>query len=178
MHKKILMGIVIIATVMSLVVVADRYKAEERNSNIEIAVDMSDYRDLAGAMGIDFRDMAKKLQAHGVTTLAIQEATLKDLRDRGLIAYMPLGDVISNIYSNGMASLPVAQQIKYLYKAKQGSQEVYNSTVIITQNKDVYTFLEHALAERTIIETLQKDNSYAVIVKQKITDFDKRGLGL
>ena len=178
MIKKVLMLIILASVIVSGVVLGERYNAEKRIKNVEIAVDMSDFQNLAGEAGISFEEMAKELIANKVTSIAVQESTLSNLSDKGLILYMPLGDLISGTYSKG-AETAIAAQIIAAYQGKENTGEIYNSSVIITQSKykDVYEFIYKALKGRVKVRQFKKDNTYALVVEQKLRGLEQQGLG-
>ena len=160
MIKKVLMLIILASVIVSGVVLGERYNAEKRIKNVEIAVDMSDFQNLAGEAGISFEEIAKELISNKVTSIAVQESTLSNLSDKGLILYMPLGDLISGTYSKGAETAIVAQIIA-AYQGKENTGEIYNSSVIITQSKykDVYEFIYKALKGRVKVRQFKKDNT-------------------
>ncbi len=177
MTKKILMLIIGISVLVCSYILLNRYKVEERNSYVEIAVDMTDFQDLAGQMGVNFSEVAQDLKNAGTTSLAVHEVTPEDLKKRGYIAYMPLGDLIMGTYSLGAAS-PIVSDIVSGYKGKENTKEIYNYSVVITQNKDIFDFLNRSLGKRTIIKSISpRDNSYAIIIQQKVRNLGALGLG-
>lgn len=177
MTKKILMIIIGISVLVCGYILLNRYKVEERNSYVEIAVDMTDFQDLAGEIGTDFSEVAQNLKNVGATSIAVHEVTLEELKKRGYIAFMPLGDLMMETYSQG-AVTPIVSDIVSSYKGKENSKEIYNYSVVITQNKDIFDFLNRSLGKRTIITSIPpRDNNYAIIIRQKVKNLAALGLG-
>ncbi|MGE5474029.1 MAG: DUF5693 family protein [Ignavibacteriales bacterium] len=183
--KKILIGIIAVSVLVSCYTALNRYRAEKRNNHVEIAIDMTEFQDLAGEMGMKFEELTERLKISGVTSIGVQEATLKDLKERGYIAYMPLGDFMMSTYSTG-AVLPITKEIQAKYskgienriKSKGLNNRAFNySMIIITPHKEVYNFLRKSLGDRVKIDTLEAGNEYAIITKQKSKSMEEAGLG-
>jgi len=185
MTKKILIGIIAISFLVSCYTALNRYRAEKKNNHVEIAIDMTEFQDLAGEMGMKFEDLTERLKYSGATSVGVQEATLKDLKERGYIAYMPLGDFMMGSYSTGTV-MPLTSELQTAYRknienrinSKGFNNREYNySMIIITPYKDVFEFVKGSLSERIKIETLEASNQYAIITKQKPKSMEETGLG-
>jgi len=186
MTKKILIGIIAISFLISCYTVLHRYRAEERNSHVEIAIDMTEFQDLSGELGIKFEEITKELKYSGATSIGVQEATLKDLKDRGYIAYMSLGDFMMGSYTMGTV-IPGSNELQAKYReeianrinSKGLNNRAFNySMIILTPYKDVSDFLRNSLSERMKIEpTIQLGNQYVIITKQKLKNMEETGLG-
>lgn len=183
--KKILIGIIAVSFLVSCYTALNRYRAEKRNNHVEIAIDMNEFQDLAGEMGANFEELTERLKNSGVTSIGVQEATLKDLKDRGYIAYMPLGDFMMGTYSTGTI-MPISKEIQAKYsksienriKSKGLNNKAFNySMIVITPHKEVYDFLRESLANRVKIDTLEVGNQFAIITKQKSKNMEEVGLG-
>lgn len=185
MTKKILMAVIAVSLIVSCYTAYHRYKEENRNNHVEIALDLIEFQDLAGEIGMSFEELTSRLKYSGATSIAVPEATLKDLKDRGYIAYMPLGDFMMGAYSVGTV-MPVSSEIQAKYRkeiadrinSKGLNNRAFNySMVIITPYKDVFDFLQHSLSARMKIETVQAGNQYAVVTKQRFKSMEEVGLG-
>jgi len=186
MTKKILIGIIAVSLLISCYTVLNRFRAEKRNSHVEIAIDMTEFQDLAGEMGMKFEELTKELKYSGVTSIGVQEATLKDLKERGYIAYMSLGDFMMGSYTMGTV-IPGSNELQAKYRkeiadrinSKGLNNRAFNySMIILTPYKDVSDFLRNSLSERMKIEpTIQLGNQYVIITKQKLKNMEEAGLG-
>jgi len=178
MLKKVLLLIISISILVSGYVLFQRYSVEKRINKVEIVADMNDFQDLAGEVGTNFNDLAKELSNNGVTSIAVHEVTLQDLKNRGYIACMPLSDLIMGYYSTGIR-VPVTQNIIEKYGQKINAREVNNYSVVITQDKFMFSFLSDALDKRTggKIEKIEDETSYAIIIKNKLRNLNYIGMG-
>lgn len=178
MVKRLLILTIGISILVSGFVLYGRYRAEKRVSNVEIAIDMNDFQDLAGEMGIDFGNLAQQLKNRGATSIAVQEVTLLDLKNRGHIAYMPLSDLLMGYYTTG-TRVPVAQEIITRLGDKIDKREASNYSIVITKDRNMYDFLYIALSKRTNgnVDRIEIDDSYAIIIKKKLRNLSTMGLG-
>ncbi len=178
MKYKILIIIIAISVLFSGLVLYDRHKAESRMNNIEIAIDMTDFQNLAGEAGMSFDTLAGQLINHGATSIAVHEATLDGLKDQGRIAYMSLSNLLADYYSTG-TRIPVAEELVSRYGEIIEKREAGNYSIIITRDRFLADFLYSALYKRTggNIERIDKDDSYAVVVKQRLRNLNAVGLG-
>ncbi|MGE5328159.1 MAG: DUF5693 family protein [Deltaproteobacteria bacterium] len=183
--KKILIGIIAVSLLVSCYTAFNRYKAEERNNHIEIAIDMTEFQDLAGEMGMSFEDVTQRLKYSGATSIGVQETTLKDLKERGYIAYMSLGDFMMGSYSTGTV-MPLTSELQARYRkdiekrinSKGINNRIFNyNMIIITPYKDVFDFLQSSFSDRIKIETIREGNQYAIITSQKLKNMEESGLG-
>ncbi len=178
MKYKILIMIISISALVSGLVLYDRHKAESRMNNVEIAIDMNDFQNLAGEAGMSFDTLAQQLINHGATSIAVHEATLDGLKDQGRIAYMSLSNLLADYYSTG-TRIPVVEELVSRYGEIIEKREAGNYSIVITRDKFLADFLYSALYKRTggNIERIDKDDSYAVVVKQRLRNLNAVGLG-
>ena len=83
--RRMLWGILILAAMVCLIPAANRFKTEQNNRRVEIALDIMEMRRLAASEGIPFTDILRKLKAAGATSVLLQEDTLDSLRELGII---------------------------------------------------------------------------------------------
>ncbi|MFZ4781337.1 MAG: DUF5693 family protein [Armatimonadaceae bacterium] len=87
--RRMLWGILILAAMVCLIPAANRFKTEQKNRRVEIALDIMEMRRLAASEGIPFTDILRKLKAAGATSVLLQEDTLDSLRELGIIEILP-----------------------------------------------------------------------------------------
>ena len=178
MVKRVLMAVIAISVLVSCYVLFNRYNAEKRVGNVEIAVDLTAFQDLAGEIGTEFMEQAQELKKHGATSIAVHEVSLLDLKNRGDIAYMPLSDLIMGSYTAG-TRVSVVQEIITRYNAKINKRKTTDYSVVITQDKNMLDFLYKALDKRTghKVEKFQSGNSYAIIIGKNVRALNNLGMG-
>jgi hypothetical protein len=84
-----LWAMMILAAIVCLIPAANRFKVEQTNRRVEIALDIMEMRRLAASEGIPLTDTLRKLKAAGATSVLVQEDTLDSLRDLGIIEILP-----------------------------------------------------------------------------------------
>ena len=87
--RRMLWGILILAAMVCLIPAANRFKTEQKNRRVEIALDIMEIRRLAASEGIPFTDILRKLKSAGATSVLVQEDTLDGLRELGIIEILP-----------------------------------------------------------------------------------------
>ncbi len=75
--------------VAALYALAQRFRLEQRNRAVELAIDASDAQALADSEGLSFVDVLERFRKVGVTSVAVSEETLVNLRDAGKIFILP-----------------------------------------------------------------------------------------
>ena len=87
--RRMLWAMMILAAIVCLIPAANRFKAEQTNRRVEIALDIMEMRRLAASEGIPLTDTLQKLKTAGATSVLVQEDTLDSLRDLGIIEILP-----------------------------------------------------------------------------------------
>ena len=87
--RRMLWAMMILAAIVCLIPAANRFKAEQTNRRVEIALDIMEMRRLAASEGIPLTDILRKLKTAGATSVLVQEDTLDSLRDLGIIEILP-----------------------------------------------------------------------------------------
>lgn len=75
--------------IAALYAMAQRFRLEQRNRAVELAMDASDAQALADSEGLTLVDVLKRFRQVGVTSVAVSEETLVNLRDAGKIVILP-----------------------------------------------------------------------------------------
>lgn len=87
--RRMLWGVMILAAILCLIPAANRFKTEQRNRRVEIALDIAEVRKLAASEGKPLTDTLQRLKDAGATSILIQEDTLDSLRDLGIVEILP-----------------------------------------------------------------------------------------
>jgi hypothetical protein len=87
--RRMLWGVMILAALLCLIPTANRFKTEQRNRRVEIALDITEVRKLAASEGKPLTDTLSRLKDAGATSVLVQEDTLDSLRDLGIIEILP-----------------------------------------------------------------------------------------
>jgi hypothetical protein len=87
--RRMLWGVMILAALLCLIPTANRFRTEQRNRRVEIALDITEVRKLAASEGKPLTDTLSRLKDAGATSVLVQEDTLDSLRDLGIIEILP-----------------------------------------------------------------------------------------
>ncbi len=78
-----------LAAMACLIPAANRFRTEQRNRRVEVALDIAEVRKLAASEGVPLVDTLRRLKNAGATSILIQEDTLDSLRDLGIVEILP-----------------------------------------------------------------------------------------
>jgi len=87
--RRMLWGVMILAALLCLIPTANRFRTEQRNRRVEIALDITEVRRLAASEGKPLTDTLNRLKNAGATSVLVQEDTLDSLRDLGILEVIP-----------------------------------------------------------------------------------------
>ena len=87
--RRMLWGVMILAALLCLIPTANRFRTEQRNRRVEIALDITEVRRLAASEGKPLTDTLSRLKNAGATSVLVQEDTLDSLRDLGILEVIP-----------------------------------------------------------------------------------------
>ena len=87
--RNILLVIIGVSFIVSGIQITRRVMKEQRNKNVEIVADLTDFENLAIEMNVPIEEVAKKLVGAGTTSIAISEETLNDMNNDGRILMYP-----------------------------------------------------------------------------------------
>ncbi|MFN7830340.1 MAG: DUF5693 family protein, partial [Armatimonadota bacterium] len=87
--RRMLWGVMILAAMLCLIPAANRFRTEQRNRRVEVALDITEVRKLAASEGKPLTDTLRRLKDAGATSILIQEDTLDSLRDLGIVEILP-----------------------------------------------------------------------------------------
>lgn len=87
--RRVLWGVLVLAAMACLIPAANRFRTEQRNRRVEVALDITEVRKLAASEGVPLVDTLRRLKNAGATSILIQEDTLDSLRDLGIVEILP-----------------------------------------------------------------------------------------
>lgn len=88
-RNKIASGLLLVGLIAALVALAHRHAVETANRTVEIALDYQEIEQIAGATGKTVGEVLDRFKAAGATSVAIQEVTVGDLIDNGVLTLLP-----------------------------------------------------------------------------------------
>jgi hypothetical protein len=83
--EKVLTVLLIVSVILSAYLMAIKISIEQGNKKVEISVTEKEVSMLAGAVQKSPEDVLRVLKASGLTTLAVEETTVKDMQNSGRI---------------------------------------------------------------------------------------------
>lgn len=81
--------LLILGAVLCLPGIETRFRVEQDNRRVEIAIDISEARKVAASEGVDLFDVLVNLRDAGATSILLPEDTLESLRDTGILEVVP-----------------------------------------------------------------------------------------
>lgn len=177
LFKRVLIVFIVIGLLTSGVQMGRRFLKEQRNTVVEIVADLEDFSNLATEIGKPIDEVSKKLISAGTTSVAISEKTLNEMEKNGeVILYsgteLKFMDVNFNNTNRNLAEL-VKNYIE------ENNLEYSNETLVFTNNKDTYDFLDKSFSYRFPgITKSFSDENFAILINRKIENVRTVGLGL
>ena len=80
--RNILLVIIGVSFIISGIQITRRVMKEQRNKNVEIVADLTDFENLAIEMNVPIEEVAKKLVGADTTSIAISEEILNDMNKK------------------------------------------------------------------------------------------------
>ncbi|MCS6861723.1 MAG: DUF5693 family protein, partial [Abditibacteriales bacterium] len=80
---------VAIGLITALYAIGQRFRVEQRNRAVELAIDANDAQALADSEGLSLAEVLERFRKVGVTSVAVSEETLVNLRDAGKVVILP-----------------------------------------------------------------------------------------
>lgn len=176
--RNILLVIIGVSFIVSGIQITRRVMKEQRNKNVEIVADLTDFENLAIEMNVPIEEVAKKLVGAGTTSIAISEETLNDMNNDGRILMYPAVNLkhidvnFNNEYRN------VATQIKNYIE--ENNLEYSTNTIVLTDDKSEYDFLTNSFKSRFsgITKEFNDENKFGILIGRKQDKIKNVGLGL
>ncbi len=176
--RNILLVIIGVSFIVSGIQITRRVMKEQRNKNVEIVADLTDFENLAIEMNVPIEEVAKKLVGAGTTSIAISEETLNDMNNDGRILMYPAVNLkhIDVNFNNEYRG--VATQIKNYIE--ENNLEYSTNTIVLTDDKSEYDFLTNSLKSRFsgITKEFNDENKFGILIGRKQDKIKDIGLGL
>ena len=176
--RKILVIMTVIGFLFSAFQIALRFFSEQRNTVVEIVADYEDFAGIALETGMSIQEVSNDLISSGVTSIAISEKSLTDMKTEGkILLYSGVDLNYLNVHFNneyfGLASNAKAYLDNNLI-------DYSNVTLVFGNNLDTYSFLENSFKTRFNDSTVNfKDgNNYCILIKGRPEKVKNVGLGL
>ena len=176
--KKILLIIMVIGFLFAGFQITLRFLAEQRNKMVEIVADYKDFSDIALQLNIPEKEMANKLIGSGVTSIAISEERLLDMKDEGkLLLYSGVDLNYLNVHFNNEYSSLATSAKSYL---DNNLIPYSNVTLVLGNNEDTYNFLINSFKTRFrgITIDFKEGNNFCILINRSMDKVKNVGLGL
>ena len=166
--RNILLVIIGVSFIVSGIQITRRVMKEQRNKNVEIVADLTDFENLAIEMNVPIEEVAKKLV----------EETLNDMNNDGRILMYPAVNLkhIDVNFNNEYRG--VATQIKNYIE--ENNLEYSANTIVLTDDKSEYDFLTNSFKSRFsgITKEFNVENKFGILIGRKQDKIKNVGLGL
>ncbi len=176
--RNILLVIIGVSFIVSGIQITRRVMKEQRNKNVEIVADLTDFENLAIEMNVPIEEVAKKLVGAGTTSIAISEETLNDMNNDGRILMYPAVNLkhIDVNFNNEYRG--VTTQIKNYIE--ENNLEYSANTIVLTDDKSEYDFLINSFKSRFsgITKEFNDENKFGILIGRKQDKIKNVGLGL
>lgn len=103
LYNRLLLIAIGVGLIASLVIAFQRNEVEQRNNQVDLAVDYDSLWNLSEREGIDFSTVLSEAKDAGITSLAIYETTLEKLTRQGRIVVNAGYDLIAGYYNGTLA---------------------------------------------------------------------------
>jgi hypothetical protein len=139
--NRLLSLLLVVSISISIYMFALKIFAERDNSKVEISVSFKEVKALANSLDKSPQEVLEKLKAAGVTSLAIEENTVKDLADMGWILVLNGWQLLDYDRLLGTTQYTVRQ----LVTADDFSPKSY---YVLTKERDMFDKLKDFMQER------------------------------
>ena len=176
--KKILVIMTIIGLLLSIFQVGLRSLKEQRNRVVEIVADYEDFSEIALETGKSIQDVSNELISSGVTSIAISEESLLDMKEDGeILMYSGVDLKYLNVHFNNEYFNLASSAKEYL---DNNSTDYSNVTVIFGNNMDTYDFLNNSFNTRFADATVSfnEGNNFCILIDRRMEKVKNVGLGL
>jgi len=175
-------NILIIVTILGFLTAAFqaalRFAYEQRNTVVEIVADYEDFAEIALETGATLEETANKLISSGVTSIAISEESLLDMKNSGdILLYSGVDLKYLNVNFNN-EYYGLALRVKEHLDNKQTPYS--NVTLVLGENLDTYNFLENSFDTRfsDITTSFNEGNKFCFLINRSMDKVKNVGLGL
>ena len=176
--RNILIFITIIGFILSGFLVTLRVILEQRNTVVEIVADYEDFSEIASKTNTSVSEVSNKLISSGVTSIAISEESLEEMRENGeILLYQGVDLKYINVnFNNEYMSL--AQNAKNYIE--ENSLDYKNVSLVFGNNIDTFNFLENSFKNRfkELYISFKGENNFCILIKKNLGQVKNIGLGL
>lgn len=176
--KNVLIVIMAVGLALATFQISLRILSEQRNTVVEIVADYEDFSDIALETGMTKQEMANELISAGVTSIAISEESLADMKEDGkILMYSGVDLKYINVHFNN-EYYNVAFSVKaYL---DDNSIPYSNVTLVMGDNFETYNFLENSFETRfkDLTVSFKEGNIFCILINRSMDKVKKTGLGL
>lgn len=159
--KSLLLLLVIAGLAASVCVLNRRHDAEERHRAVEIAVDLGEVRALAASSPQSVTDVFRSLKASGATSVAITEATMRDLLSTGQASLVKVGSrEAGGLYSVRASSASVQAFLDEALRA-----EGFSAGALEMDPSEIAAIPLGFGLDRDIARVLRRDQGYRIIAR-------------
>ena len=99
-YNRLLVLVILVGLVSALVVNVMRYRAEQQNLSIDMAIDYEGLLELAERSGETPEEIFRQAKDAGITSLAVYETTFKKLNLNGKASAVPGSKILENYQSS------------------------------------------------------------------------------
>ena len=173
-YNRLLVLVILVGLVSALVINVMRYRAEQQNLRIDMAIDYEGLLELAERSGESPESVLKKAKEAGITSLAVYETTFKKLNLNGKASAVP-GAKILESYQTG--TLVSADWRTLVEQGKIIGTEVY----VTGHDAQTYREVKEDLIRRLGADRVRPftvDGHEALAVKANYKSFEKMNIGM
>lgn len=170
LNKPILL-ILILSLSVSLFTIYQRADAEKPYNKVELVADYSKYKKLGHDMGMDMDNILKHLRDAGVTTVAIKEESLEDIKKSGRISVMNLWELSEkSTITDSLA--PVIKELM------DSNLDPSGTVVVIPNSAGDYGWIKESLKNRAAgFKDWSRDGAYVLTFSGRYEDLEDFTLG-
>lgn len=173
-YNRLLVLVILVGLVSALVVNVMRYRAEQQNLSIDMAIDYEGLLELAERSGETPEEIFRQAKEAGITSLAVYETTFKKLNLNGKASAVPGSKILEN-YQTGALVSPEWRAL--VEQGKIIGTEVYVTGHDALTYREVREDLIRRLgADR--VRPFMVDGHEALAVKANYKSFEKMNLGM
>lgn len=148
-YNKVFVMLVVVGLIAALAILGQRYRIEQHNRTVELAIDYEDIVELSQVEGVPLAELMAQYKAAGMTSLAVYDMTLEKLSKSGKITVFPGSDVIHR-YREGTLTDPFWRELVASGKL------VPNQTYVIGNQDTVFTEVTEDLMRRLGPDRVEK----------------------
>ncbi|MBA1334275.1 MAG: hypothetical protein HPY66_1984 [Firmicutes bacterium] len=169
--NKPILFILILSLSVSLFTIYQRADAERPYNKVELVADYGKYKKLGHDMGMDMEKVLKNLKDAGVTTVAIKEESLEEIKKSGRITIVNLWELSEKNTITGSLE-PVIREVM------DSNLDPSGTVVVIPNNAEDYEWIKEPLKNRAAgFKDWSKDGAYVLTFSGRYEDLEDFTLG-